>query len=123
MIKIKDKKIFVLIAILFVFTISYFLIANKISYAFENNYDSNATYAITVDTISKCAQKYGEDNKESFNEEGLLYITVQTLIDNGYLASNEEGKIINPLSSEEFLNDKKIRIKNIEDKITAEIYS
>lgn len=121
--RIKDKKIIILILILVVFTIGYFIIVNKISYAFENNYDLNNVYDSRIETITKCAEAYGKDNSENFNEEGLLYITVQTLIDNGYLVPNGEGLITNTLNSEENLNDKKIRIKSENEKISAEIYS
>ena len=53
--KIKDKKIIVLAVILIVFTISYFIIVNKISYAFDNNYDLTWAYNNTMNTIKKCA--------------------------------------------------------------------
>lgn len=121
--KIKDKKIIILALILIVFTICYFTIVNKISYAFEANYNFNDVYKNKENVIIKCAQAYGQEKTEEFNEEGLLYITVQNLIDSGCLAGNEEGKIINFTNPEETLNSKKIRIKYINEKISAEIYS
>lgn len=121
--KIKDKKIIVLAIILLIFTVSYFVIVNKISYAFDNNIDINAAYNLRINTITACAEAYGEANKDDFNEEGLLYITVQTLVDSKYLITAENGIIENYLDETEKLNDKKIRIKNENDKITAEVYS
>ena len=116
----KNKKI---VTILVVFTISYFAIVNKISYAFENNYDLNGAYDKRIETITTCAEAYGTANFEDFNDEGLMYITVQNLIDNGYLVPNEDGIILNYLNDTETLNNKKIRIKHENNKITAEIYS
>lgn len=121
--KVKDKKIIVLVVILLVFSISYFVIVNKISYAFENNYDLSGAYNMRIKTITTCAVAYGKANIEEFNEEGLLYITVQTLIDKKYLIPNSEGNINNSLNNLETLNGKKIRLKNEKNKISAEIYS
>jgi len=121
--KIKDKKIIILALILIVFSIGYFIIVNKVSYAFENNNDLKFIYESKIETIVECAEVYGKNNLDSFNEEGILYITVQNLIDNGYLAPDENGNIINILNDNENLNDKKIRIKKDGEKIKAEIYS
>lgn len=121
--EIKDKKVVILIIILIVFTISYFIIVNKVSYAFEFNNNLEDVYENRVETIEKCAEMYGRNNIESFNEEGVLYITVQTLIDNRCLFPNEEGNIEDVLNKSEYLNSKKIRIKNESGNISAEIYS
>ena len=121
--KIKDKKIIILILILVVFTISYFVIINKVSYAFEENYDYNTVLQNKEKVIVKCAEAYGKENVENFNNEGLLYITVQNLIDGGCLIPNEEGNIVNLKNLQETLNNKKIRIKYENEKINAEIYS
>lgn len=121
--QIKDIKIIVLILILAVFTIGYFIIANKVSYAFEVNYDLKDIEDNKISVIKKCAETYGRDHKEDFNDEGLIYITVQNLIDEGYLASNSDGKIISLNDTSMEFNDKKIRIKLDNDKILAEIYS
>lgn len=121
--KIKDVKIIILGLIIFVFTIGYFLIVNKVSYAFENNYDIKGVEETKMNIISKCAELYGKNHADEFNEEGVIYITVQNLIDEGYLAANNEGEIININDTSESLNDKKIRIKSIDGNISAEIYS
>lgn len=121
--KIKDIKVIILGLILFVFTIGYFVIVNKVSYAFENGYDIKSVEETKMNIISKCAESYGKKHLDDFNDEGLIYITVQNLIDEGYLAANTEGKVINIKDTKTSLNDKKIRIKLIDDKVTAEIYS
>jgi len=65
-------------------------------------------------------KEYSINKNASTNEYCL---PVQNLIDEGYLAANTEGKVINIKDTNTSLNDKKIRIKLIDDKVTAEIYS
>ena len=120
---IKDKKIIILGAILLVFTLIYFVAVNKVSYAFATTTNYEQAHNNRVKTIIKAAEKYGKDNIENFNEEGLLYINVQNLIDSGYLIPNEEGIIIDQMNNFESMNDKKIRLKHEDEKISAEIYS
>lgn len=120
---IKDKKIIALSIILVVFTICYFIIANKVSYAFVTDYDANATYDNVIDTIKKSAMAYGTDKTQLFDENNTIYIKVQELIDEKYLVPNEEGNIENPLEENETLNSKMIKIKKEEDKITVEVDS
>ena len=121
--KIKDKKIIVLVLILVVFSIGYFFIVNKISYAFENDYNLEKSHNKTIEVITKCAEVYGKDNLDQFNDEGILYTTVQTLIDGGYLVTNEEGNIINSLNNSETLNNNKIRLKYENEKVIVEMYN
>ena len=123
MIKIKDKKIIVLVVILIVFTIGYFTVVNKVSHAFETDVDYNTIKNQKLELIEKVAKKYGEDNIDKFNEEGLIYIDINTLIESGYLIVSTEGKVLNIEEIKEDLNDKKIRIKNEEGVIKAEIYN
>ena len=120
---IKDKKIIALIVLLLVFTIGYFVIITKMSYAFSYDYDANKSYSIVIDTIKKCATAYGEKNPDLFKDEKVIYIKVQDLIDNNLLVPNEEGNIVNPLNTEETLNTNIIKIKNEDDKISVEVDS
>ncbi len=120
---IKDKKIIILAVILTVFTIGYFIIANKISYAFSTDYDANETYNHTIDTITKSAIAYGEKNLDLFNENDTIYIKVQDLIDNSYLIPDESGNINNPLKETESLNSNVIKIKLENKEVSAEVDS
>ena len=120
---INDKKIVALGAILLVFTIGYFVIVNKVSYAFVNDYDPDKVYNETIDIIKKSAVAYGTNNPELFQEEDTVYKKVQDLIDANLLIPNEEGNIVNPLKEEETLNDNVIKIKKEKDKITVEVDS
>ena len=119
----KDKKIIALSVILLVFTICYFVIANKISYAFETDYDLKATYENVIATIKKSATSYGTDKSELFNENNTIYVKVQELIDANYLVPNEDGNITNPLNKDDTLNSKMVKIKKEEDKILVEVDS
>lgn len=121
--RVKDKKMIILAVVLLIFTISYFIIANKISYAFENNYDLNNSYNDTIDTIKKCAIAYAKENKNLFNKEKIIYIKVQDLIDNSLLVANENGDIVNPLKNSENLNSNIIKIKYEGEEFTAEVDS
>jgi len=120
---LKDKKVIMLIAILLVFTIGYFIIVNKISYAFSYDYDLNSIYNSTIETIKKCATAYAENNLDLFENEKIIYIKVQDLIDNNLLATNEDGFITNPLQENTIINSNVIKIKYEDKKITIEIDS
>ena len=118
---IKDKKIIILGAILLIFTISYFIIANKISYAFSTNDSIKSNYSSLMDTIKECAKKYAEKNSDIFKDDKIAYIKVQDLIDDGLLAPNEDGNIVSPLDNNTILNSNIIKLKNDNDEINIEI--
>lgn len=119
----KDKKIIFLTIILVVFTIGYFVVVNKVSYAFSNNYDLEKAYNNTIKTIEECAIAYGEKNPDLFNEENIVYIKVQDLIDNELLVANKDGNIQNPLKENETLNTNIVKIKKEKEKISVEVDS
>ncbi len=120
---LKDRKIIVLIVILVVFTISYFVIANKISYAFEIADDSEAQYNLIIDNIKNSAIAYGKNNTNLFSENNIIYIKVQDLIDNKFLIPDEDGNLINPLKNSENLNSNVVKIKYENEKFTVEVDS
>lgn len=121
--RINDKKIIVLGAILLVFTIGYFVIVNKVSYAFVNDYNPDKAYNETIKIIKKSAVAYGTNNPDLFKEEDTVYKKVQDLIDANLLVPNEEGNIVNPLKEEESLNNNVIKLKKEKDKIIVEVDS
>ena len=120
---LKDKKIIILVTILVLFTIIYFVVVNKISYAFSNRYDLDGFYNTTMNTIKKCAIAYGEQNLELFENEKTIYIKVQDLIDNNYLVADESGVIKHPLNENETLNSNVIKLKYQNKEVTAEVHS
>lgn len=120
---LSDKKFIILGAILLVFTIAYFVLVNKVSYAFTSDYNPNKVYYKTIDIIKKSAIAYGNNNLELFKEQDTIYKKVQDLIDAKLLIPNEDGNIINPLKEDETLNNNVIKIKKEKDKITVEVDS
>lgn len=119
---ISDKKVISLVLTLLVFTVGYFAIVNKISYAFINNRNEELSYDKLIEIIKIGSVTYGKKHQDIFNEEKIAYIKVQDLIDNACLATDEDGLVINPLNNES-MNSKAIKLKYIDDKIEAEIDS
>ncbi len=121
----EDKKIIGLGVILVLFTVVYFVVANKLSYAFSDGLDKEAMYNDTIEIITKSAIAYGNDNidliKES--ENNTIYPKVQDLIDNGYLVADENGNIVNPINNNKILNSYGLKIKYADGKISAEVNS
>ena len=79
---LSDKKIICLILILAVFTIGYFIIVNRVSYAFSSSIDQDELYAEMIDTIKLASTKYAEKNKDKFEDSNIMVIKVQDLVDN-----------------------------------------
>lgn len=118
---LKDKKIIVLAFILIIFTVTYFWVANKISYSFSYDNDLNHIYDTVVDTIKKCAVEYANQNPKLFEEENVIYIKVQDLIDKHLLIPDNEGDIINPINKNDIFNSKVIKIKYDNNNYIVEI--
>lgn len=118
----RDKKIIILSLVLIVFTISYFVVVNKISYSFVLEYDVHDSYNMIIDTIKKSAVAYGKNNLDLFKKDKIVYIKVQDLIDNNYIYAKHEGNILNPLNNES-MNSNVIKLKLENDEIIVEIDS
>ena len=118
-----DKKIIALIVLLGVFSISYFIFMNKVSYAFVNDYDAESEYQNTMEIIKASAIAYGKQNIDSFKKEdgNTIYPKVQDLIDAGLLVPNSEGLIVNPKKSGESLNSKMVTVKFENNEFSVEI--
>lgn len=119
----EDKKIIALGTILVVFTIVYFVVANKISYAFSDGLNTDEMYDRAIEIINKSAISFGEDNIELLkeSENSTIYSKVQDLIDNGYLVPDENGNIVNPTNPTKLLNSCGLKIKYKDDKVTSEV--
>ena len=116
----KDKKFVVFIIIMVIFSFTYFIVANKISYAFKTDDSLKESYDITLKTIEKSAIVYATKNQKLFKDEKRVYIKVQDLINNQMLSGNADGNVINPLNGDK-LNEKVIELKKENDKIIATI--
>ena len=108
---IKDKRYISLVAVLVLFTVVYFVLVINVSHAFAVDYNVNATYDAKIDVIKKSAMAYGENNLDLFKDNDTIYIKVQDLIDNNLLVADNDGNIVNPLKSDDLLNNKVIKIK------------
>lgn len=120
MMKTKNLLLYEAIAIFALFSIIYFVVANKVSYAFAYD-ESAALYESKINVISKGAQVYGETNLSLFDEEDTIYITVDELIKNGYIMVDETGKIKDPTSDVKYMNDLKVRISLKSGKVTTKV--
>ena len=104
-----------------IFTIVFFASAIKSSYAFPTGEENNA-YEEKMTIIKKCAEAYGEDNPDLFKETNNIYVTVEDLVQKGYIISdNEEGEVKDPSSDVKTLNDLTIRITNKDGEISTKI--
>lgn len=116
-----NKKIILLITILAVFSIGYFIIMNKVSYAFTTSSNIEDLYNLTIETIKTSSIEYANKNLDMFNESNTLVIKVQDLIDNNLLIPNEDGNIINPLESPKTLNSRIITINYDNNKFEVNV--
>ena len=121
----KDKKIISLGVILVLFTIVYFVVANKLSYAFSDGLDEEAMYEDVIEVITKSAVAYGYANVDLLqeSENKTIYPKVQDLIDEGFLIADEDGNIVNPINTNKLLNSYGLKIKYNDGKVSAEVNS
>lgn len=108
-----------LLVIMIIFTIGYFVVANKISYAFDVDYD-NDLYELTIESIEKQAVFYANAHEELFVEENEIYITISDLAAGGFIISNN-GVVVDPRNEEKNLNERKVKLVKKDDEITAKV--
>ena len=109
------------IAVVLVFTIIYFVTANKISYAFTDD-AAQELYQSKINLINNCATIYAKNNIELFDENNTIYMTVNELIEKGaLLPDDEEGNIKDPSSDIRTMNELKVRITQKEGKISSKV--
>lgn len=102
-----------LIVVILVVGVIAFVCINKASYAF-----SDQEIAVTelmeqkIELIEKQAIKYGEDNKDLFEESKTIYIRLIDLIENKYLLNNSDSEIN---------NNQKIKLEYKDDKVIATV--
>ena len=91
-----------------------FITINKTSYAFEVD-ESKAVDEVKY-LIEIQAEDYALANTTLFEDTNTTYISVDDLIEAGYLAGNEEGLLTDPTDSTKNLNDKKVKLEYNADK-------
>ena len=116
----KNIILYIIIAILSIYTIGYFIIVNKISYAFTFN-ETEELYNSETTLILNSAKLYGSNNLDLFKKQNTIYITVNDLVKSGFLYASDDGKFHDYVNEEKTLNDLKIKITYQDDKIDAKI--
>ena len=118
--KLKDIKLLSCLAVLLVFTIGYFLMVNKISYAFENSVDLSNSHDNKIKVIEECSKKYDSINDNLFKEDDTIYIKVSDLVKADLLTTNREENVVDILNGK-ILDDNVIKIKKEQDNYIIEV--
>lgn len=116
----KNKYLYITIGILIIFTIVYFVSANRISYSFV--YDAKeSSYEAKLNYINIAAKTYATKNPDLFKEKDILYLSVNDLIEAKYLLADEDGNLKDPRSEVKTLNDLKLRITKNNDTFEVKV--
>lgn len=97
-----------IIGILVLFTITYFVLANKASYNFAKDFTTEL-YNLKIDAIKEQAKIYGENTTDLFKDKQTTYITVDDLAKIGYVINND-GIVTDPRNENKNLNDVKLKL-------------
>ena len=118
--KLGYSKIEILVVIVLLGIVA-FITINKTSYAFE--VDEGKGVEEVKYLIEIQAEDYALANTSLFEETNTTYISVDDLIEAGYLAGNEEGLLTDPTDTSKNLNDKKVKLEYNADKnnVTATV--
>lgn len=118
--KLKDIKLLSCLAVLLIFTIGYFLMVNKISYAFDNSVDLSNSHDNKIKVIEECSKKYASINDNLFKEDDTIYIKVSDLVKADLLTTNREENVVDILNGK-ILDDNVIKIKKEQDNYIIEV--
>ena len=83
---------------------------------------NHTSYAFAIDK-NEAIEDYALANTTLFEETNTTYISVDDLIEAGYLAGNESGVLTDPTDSSKNFNDKKVKLEYDEKKnnVTATV--
>lgn len=118
--KLKDIKLLTCLVVLLLFTIGYFLMVNKISYAFDSTVDLSKSHDNKIKVIEECSKKYASINDNLFNEDDTVYIKVSDLVKADLLTTNREENVVDILNGK-ILDDNVIKIKKEQDNYIIEV--
>ena len=118
--KLGYSKIEILVVIVLLGIVA-FITINHTSYAFA--IDKNEAIEEVEYLIEVQAEDYALANTTLFEETNTTYISVDDLIEAGYLAGNESGVLTDPTDSSKNFNDKKVKLDYDEKKnnVTATV--
>ncbi len=109
-----------LVVVLSLFSIAYFVGVSSVSHAFEVD-PIQTEYDSIINIIELQAEEYAYNNESLFSEGDVSFIYVKDLIEANYLATDNNGNIVDPLSPNKTLNDLKLKIVRDEDVISASV--
>ncbi len=110
----------ILLIVLGIFTIGYFFIVNKFSYVFDVDFEEDL-YELKIASIERQSEIYAQGHSELFSESNDIYLTVEDLVTENVIISNNAGNVIDPRDNEKTLNDLKVKITNKDNEITAKV--
>ena len=118
--KLGYSKIEILVVIVLLGIVA-FITINHTSYAFA--IDKNEAIEEVEYLIEVQAEDHALANTTLFEETNTTYISVDDLIEAGYLAGNESGVLTDPTDSSKNFNDKKVKLEYDEKKnnVTATV--
>ena len=118
--KLGYSKIEILVVIVLLGIVA-FITINKTSYAFA--VDGTEAVNEVKYLIEVQAEDYALANTTIFNETDTTYISVEDLIEAGYLIANEDGLLTDPTDSTKNLNDTKVKLEYNQSKnnVTATV--
>lgn len=118
--KLGYSKIEILVVIVLLGIVAFITIKHT-SYAFA--IDKNEAIEEVEYLIEVQAEDYALANTTLFEETNTTYISVDDLIEAGYLAGNESGVLTDPTDSSKNFNDKKVKLEYDEKKnnVTATV--
>lgn len=91
-----------------------FITINKTSYAFA--IDHTKDIETFKNLIEIQAEDYAMEHLDLFVESNTTFISVNDLIDSGYLITNDNGLVTNPVDTDKNYNDHKIKLEYNKDK-------
>ena len=102
-----------LLVIVFLLGIVAFITINQTSYAFA--IDNTEAVNDVKRMIVIQAEDYALDHLELFNETKTTFISVNDLVEAGYMITDKDGLVTNPSEPEKNFNDSKIKLEYQEE--------
>ena len=110
----------ILLIVLGIFTIGYFFIVNKFSYVFDVDFEEDL-YELKIASIERQSEIYAQGHSELFSESNDIYLTVEDLVTENVIISNNAGNVIDPRDNEKTLNDLTAKTTNKDNEIPAKV--
>ena len=118
--KNKGYTVVELVIVLAVFSLFYFIGVGVI--AKDINYE-DTMYEQKIAAIEEQASIYAKSKDELFKDSDTIYLTVKELADAAAIISNKDGEVTDPRDGKSNLNEVKVKITNIDSKVTAKVLS